>query len=150
MSSAATVPERSPDPAELRRAVDEAAQLARVLTFTFLSVWLYLIITAAATTHRDLLVGCDVTLPVLGVGVPLHMFYAPAPLLFLVLHGNLLLHLQTLARRIDRLDAALERLGPAERASAHAAGTLPVRRVAGAPWRLAGGQPRLRRDQPSA
>jgi uncharacterized protein YjbI with pentapeptide repeats len=114
--SAAPVPERAPDPAELRRAVDEAAQLARVLTFTFLSVWLYLIITAAATTHRDLLVGRDVTLPVLGVGVPLHMFYALAPLLFLVLHGNLLLHLQTLARRIARFDAALERLGPAERA----------------------------------
>jgi uncharacterized protein YjbI with pentapeptide repeats len=105
--------------AALRGAVDEAAGLLRALTFTYLAVWAYVVIAAGSVSHRQLLVGTDVQLPLLGTGVDLGTFFWLAPTLFLVLHGNVLVQLYLLARRVRRFDEAARRLGDPER-EAHA------------------------------
>jgi class 3 adenylate cyclase/uncharacterized protein YjbI with pentapeptide repeats/energy-coupling factor transporter ATP-binding protein EcfA2 len=96
--------------ADRRKAVDDATGLLRTLTFTYLAVWAYIAIAAGAVTHRQLLLGTNVELPLLGTGVDLVTFFWLAPALFLVLHANVLLQLYLLARRVRRFDEAARHL----------------------------------------
>ncbi len=100
---------------ELRKAVDEAAGQARQLTFLMLTVGLYIGITGATTTHRMLLVGGTIQMPILNVGVDLLWFYRAAPILFLVLHAWLMGAMVSLSRRIDALNREIDRLPGVER-----------------------------------
>ncbi len=101
--------------AELRKAVDEAAGQARQLTFLMLTVGLYIGITGLTTTHRMLLVGGTIQMPILNVGVDLVGFYAAAPCFFLALHIWLLGAMLSLSRRVDALNREVERLPGVER-----------------------------------
>ncbi len=105
--------------AQLRKAVDDATGILRALTFTYLAVWAYVAIAAGSMTHRQLLIGTTVELPLLGVGVDLVTFFWLAPALFVVLHANVLLQLYLLARRVRRFDEAARRLRDPEQ-EAHA------------------------------
>ena len=100
---------------ELRKAVDEAAGQARQLTFLMLTVGLYIGITGLTTTHRMLLVGGTIQMPILNVGVDLVGFYAAAPCFFLALHIWLLGAMLSLSRRVDALNREVERLPGVER-----------------------------------
>src|SRR5688500_15548589 len=83
----------APDTEELdalRGAVAEAAGLLRTYTVGYLTVALYLVVTAVNTTHEQLLIGKEIILPIVNVGVPLVGFYVLAPAVFVVLHSNLL------------------------------------------------------------
>ena len=104
---------------DLRKAVDDATGILRALTFTYLAVWAYVAIAAGAVTHRQLLVGTNVELPLLGTGVDLVTFFWLAPALFLVLHANVLLQLYLLARRVRRFDEAARHLADPDQ-EAHA------------------------------
>lgn len=101
--------------AELRKAVDEAAAQVRGLTSLFLLVGLYIAILAGTTTHRMLLTGAPIQMPILNVGVSITWAYALAPVLYVIMHFWLMLQLLALARRIEAFDAAVERLPEVQR-----------------------------------
>lgn len=110
----ADVPEK-PSEAEvtdLRKAIEEAAGQVRNLTFLFLTVGLYIGILSGTTTHRMLLIGEKLQLPILNIGVAITWAYALAPLLYLVLHFWLLRALLSLARRVDVFNTRVAEFDP--------------------------------------
>jgi hypothetical protein len=100
---------------KLRGAISEAAGLLRTYTVGYLTVALYLVVTAANTTHQQLLIGKEITLPIVNVGVPLVGFYILAPVVFVALHSNLLFHLEALALRLQSFGEHAARLDEAAR-----------------------------------
>ena len=58
---------------------------------TFILLCAYLGVAAAATSHRDLVVGRTLVLPVLDIQLPVRGFYAAAPILVILLHLNLVI-----------------------------------------------------------
>ena len=85
--------------------VNETAKIARTSLLFFLVVALYLLIIVGTTTDLMLLRGEIVALPLMEVGVPVVVFYTVAPLIFLLLHSNLLLRLSQLAKTIKQWQA---------------------------------------------
>jgi hypothetical protein len=98
--------------AELRGAISEAANLLRNYTVGYLAVALYLVVVAVNTSHEQLLIGKEIILPIVSVGVPLVGFYVLAPVVLLAIHGNLLYHLQALARRVQWFNECLGETDP--------------------------------------
>jgi uncharacterized protein YjbI with pentapeptide repeats len=98
------------EPARLDKLLDAANAASghvRNVYLTFLLFGLYLAIIFGATTHQQLLRAAPVTLPLLGIELPLLGFYWVAPALFVLLHLNLLLELYLLAGKLHRLDQAI-------------------------------------------
>lgn len=84
--------------AKLAQALDQATGEVRRAFLWFGSFAVYLVTTVAATTHEQLLKGTLLRLPLLGVDLPIVGFYLIAPVVFLLLHGNLLFQLHLLGR----------------------------------------------------
>jgi uncharacterized protein YjbI with pentapeptide repeats len=93
---------------QLQGAVEAASAEARSAFFYYAGFGLYFAIAVAGTSHEDLLRGATVTMPGLGIGMPLVGFYVVVPLLFVVFHVYVLLQLVVLARRIGWLKVALK------------------------------------------
>lgn len=93
----------------LRTAVDDAASASMGLWFSYLFVLFYLTIATGSVTHRDLFFANPVKLPFLNVELPLVAFFIVAPMLFLVVHGFILLQLSLLARKVRVFDGQLRR-----------------------------------------
>jgi uncharacterized protein YjbI with pentapeptide repeats len=91
---------QSEDLSEARKALESAANIARGLWFTFLSLVTYLVIAVGSVTHRNLFLETPVRLPLLNAELPLVAFFWVAPLMFLVFHGYLLLNLNFLADNV--------------------------------------------------
>ncbi len=91
---------QSEDLGEARKALESAANIARGLWFTFLSLVAYLVIAVGSVTHRNLFLETPVRLPLLNAELPLVAFFWVAPLMFLVFHGYLLLNLKFLADNV--------------------------------------------------
>ena len=87
---------------KLQDSIDETAKIARTSLLFFLVVALYLLIIVGTTTDLMLLRGEIVALPLMEVGVPVVVFYIVAPLIFLLLHINLLLRLKQLTETVSR------------------------------------------------
>ncbi|MEO1092686.1 MAG: pentapeptide repeat-containing protein [Pseudomonadota bacterium] len=100
------------DLADTRDAVNDAARMVRTLSFTFLLVGLYILILGSQTTHEQLLRAAPIALPLLGVEVDIVAAYILTPLLFVILHVNLLVQYGLLNDRIDTFNAAIEDLRP--------------------------------------
>ena len=81
--------------------VNETAKIVRTSLLLFLVVALYLLIIVGTTTDLMLLRGEIVALPLMEVGVPVVAFYIVAPLIFLLLHSNLLLRLCQLTETVS-------------------------------------------------
>ena len=81
--------------------VSETAKIVRTSLLFFLVVALYLLIIVGTTTDLMLLRGEVVALPLMEVGVPVVAFYSVAPLIFLLLHSNLLLRLCQLTETVS-------------------------------------------------
>ena len=99
------------DLSELRNSANETARVARGNLLLFLVVGLYIGLLIVRTDDALLLTAGRIDLPLMQIGVPINTFYAVAPVLFLLLHLNLLLRLSRLAeiarllrRRIEALD----------------------------------------------
>jgi uncharacterized protein YjbI with pentapeptide repeats len=121
MSESASSPPASPPPdppvrdaraaaawiEKLSGAVGAASAEARGAFFYYAGFGLYFSLTVAGTTHEQLLRGSTVTMPGLGIGLPIEGFYLFVPLLFVVFHIYALLQLLILARRIGLLKQAL-------------------------------------------
>ena len=95
------------DVAELGQAVNTAVSTLRSLTFSYLLVIIYVAIATGGVSDRNLLVGTDVQLPLLDTSVGLTEFFWLAPLLFVVLHGNLLMHLYLVVERTFLFEVAV-------------------------------------------
>ncbi len=89
----------------LRQAANTAADEARSAYLTFGAFALYFLITVGATSHEQLLRGSIITMPLLGVDIPIVGFYVVVPFLFVLAHLNLLLHLASLATALSNLRA---------------------------------------------
>ena len=100
---------------EVRAAVAEAAGLSSGLWLSYLFVLFYLVIAAAGVTHRDLFLENLVRLPFLGVELPLIGFFALGPLIFLVVHAYVLLHVVLLGEKARLLQLQLRLETDAER-----------------------------------
>jgi uncharacterized protein YjbI with pentapeptide repeats len=93
---------------QLQGAVEAASAEARSAFFYYAGFGLYFAIAVAGTSHEDLLRGATVTMPGLGIGMPVVGFYVVVPALFMVFHVYVLLQLVVLARRIGWLKLALK------------------------------------------
>ena len=89
---------------KLLDSVNETGKIARTSLLFFLVVASYLLIIVVTTTNPMLLPegSIIVTLPLMEVGVPVVVFYIVAPLIFLLLHINLLLRLSQLTETVSR------------------------------------------------
>jgi uncharacterized protein YjbI with pentapeptide repeats len=88
------VPDRAVKP------IEDAGTLHSALMITFLLLCLYFGITVSSTTHRLLLLGGSLKLPLLDVSIPLEGFYFVAPAIILGVHIYLLLQYYVLVRRL--------------------------------------------------
>lgn len=84
---------------ELRESVARTASTVSSLTFTMLIVGVYLVVAAASVSDRQIVVGTNLALPLLQVHVPLNLFFAVAPIIFLAIYINNLIHVDALVRR---------------------------------------------------
>ena len=91
---------QSEDLGEARKALESAANIARGLWFTFLSLVAYLVIAVGSVTHRNLFLETPLRLPLLNTELPLVAFFWVAPLMLLVFHGYLLLNLKFLGDNV--------------------------------------------------
>lgn len=80
-------------PERLLNAANDASVRARTGWLTYLGLGTYLAVVIAGTRHSDLLLDSPAQLPLLGVSVPLDLFYIVAPLLLVSLHLSVLLQL---------------------------------------------------------
>ena len=94
----------------LRSAADAAANDAEGSYLRFAVFGLYLAVVVGATTHEELLKGSVVTMPGLGVGLPIMGFYVLVPALFVLMHSSLLLQLGLVAGHVERLRAAIQEI----------------------------------------
>jgi hypothetical protein len=100
---------KADDPEAIKQAVDDAATVSGALWFSYLFVLFYLAIAAGAVTDADLFLENPVKLPFLGVELPLVAFFVLAPILFLVVHAYLLVHLVMLTDKAKRFDEELHK-----------------------------------------
>lgn len=86
---------------KVKDALDRSSGLNRNLLLTFFPAMFYILIVAASTTDRQLLVPDSVIkLPILGVEINLFYFFAVAPALVVVFHFDLLFNLVNHSRKL--------------------------------------------------
>ena len=88
---------------DLRSSVNDTARVARANLLLFLVVVLFIGILVAGTDDLLLLEQARIELPLMQVGVPINTFYGVAPVLFVLLHLNLLVRLSRLSTVAGRL-----------------------------------------------
>jgi uncharacterized protein YjbI with pentapeptide repeats len=92
----------------LRDAVVDAAGVSTGLWLSYLFVMFYFLIAVAGVKHRDLFLENPVKLPFLGIDLPLIGFFAIGPLIFVVVHFYVLLHLVLLTTKVGDYRSELE------------------------------------------
>lgn len=100
---------RPPGSGLVAKTFEDGGKHYTALSVSFLLVCLYVLATVASATHRLLLLGGSLPLPLLNVPIPLKGFFVVAPILIVVLHVNLLLQSYVLTRRLG--DERLAELG---------------------------------------
>jgi hypothetical protein len=98
----------------LRDTVADAGNVGAGLWLSYVLVLLYLAIAAGGVTHRDLLLVKPVKLPFLNVELSLNDFFLWGPVLLLIVHAYVLLHLVRLAKKSGAFQAELRRKIPGE------------------------------------
>jgi uncharacterized protein YjbI with pentapeptide repeats len=83
----------------LRVSLTDAANVSTGLWFSYVFSALYLAIATSSVTHRDLLLENPIKLPFLGVDLPVVAFFVFGPLLFIIIHLYVLLHLSFLGQK---------------------------------------------------
>ncbi len=95
------------NPYSLAAGVNEASGSARAAWLLSLAVMAWLFIAVAGVSHKDLLLGGGVALPLLQVEIDIRRLFIFAPIVLLFLQfGNLMLH-ALLAQKLSELDACL-------------------------------------------
>jgi hypothetical protein len=96
----------NPEPQDID--INSSAAELRNYTLAFVSFLLYVLITAASTTHEQLLRISAVKLPLLDIDIPIVQFYLVSPLLILILHFHLLLQHFLFSQQFYSFEAALK------------------------------------------
>jgi uncharacterized protein YjbI with pentapeptide repeats len=111
------VKKQAADPAVARKALDDAVSMTRGLWISFISLSAYLMVAVGSVTHVDLFLESPLQLPLVGVKVPLLVFFWLAPVLYLIVHIYLLLNMTLMSGNVRewqrRMDAVLSREGNA-------------------------------------
>lgn len=90
-------------------ALNRSAERVQTLWFAFLTVTLYFAATVGSTTHRMIFLQTGLTLPLVGVNLPLVGFYIVGPLIYVVMHAYVLMMLILLARTAKTFELTLDR-----------------------------------------
>ena len=98
---------KASDLEEIKKAVEDAASVSGALWFSYLFVLFYFAVAAGAVTHADLFFENPVRLPILSVDLPLLAFFFLAPILFVIIHAYILVHLVMLTDKAKRYHQAL-------------------------------------------
>jgi uncharacterized protein YjbI with pentapeptide repeats len=96
----------APDAQKLLESANSASEQVGVLHLGFIAACAYVIVIAVGRTDLDLLIGKGIRLPIIDTEVPIVGFFAFAPWILVIVHFNLLLHLQLLARKLHAFDSA--------------------------------------------
>jgi uncharacterized protein YjbI with pentapeptide repeats len=107
LAGAATFATKANDLEALRSAVVDAAGVGAGLWLSYLSILTYLAITAGSLTHGNLFFDNPLKLPLFNVDLPLKAFFTLGPLLLLIVHIYVLLHLVLLAGKVGSFHAEL-------------------------------------------
>jgi uncharacterized protein YjbI with pentapeptide repeats len=113
-SSGKAFADKATDLQALRDTVADAGNVGAGLWLSYVFVLLYLAIAAGGVTHRDLLLVNPVKLPFLNVELSLNDFFVWGPVLLLIVHAYVLLHLVRLAGKSGAFQAELRRKIPGE------------------------------------
>lgn len=90
--------------------LNRSSERLQTLWFTFLTLTVYLSISAWNTTDKMLFLESQLTLPLLNVPLPLVSFYILAPLSYMLIHFYMLLNLVLLARTAGVLEKCIEKI----------------------------------------
>ncbi|MYF89437.1 MAG: pentapeptide repeat-containing protein [Boseongicola sp. SB0676_bin_33] len=104
----------------LADSINESARMARATMLLFLFVALYLALTLLSTTDENLLRNGHVAVPHVDAGITVVHSYVIGPLVFLYLHGQALLLLTVIARKVSTFEAALKEVIPDTADDVHA------------------------------
>ena len=103
------IAEKADDLEAIKKAVDDAAAVGGGLWLSYLFVLFYLAVAAGAVTHADLFLENPVKLPFLSIELPLLAFFFLAPILFIIMHAYMLVHLVMLTEKAKRFHEAVHR-----------------------------------------
>jgi hypothetical protein len=92
---------------ELLENCNSASQTVAALHVAFMAFIAYFGVIIWGTTHEDMLRDDKIKLPILDVELQLNTFFLIVPWLLVILHFNLLLQLELLARKLWNLDRVL-------------------------------------------
>jgi uncharacterized protein YjbI with pentapeptide repeats len=92
----------------LERSVNDSGVRVSTIWVTFLGLGLYLVVAVGGVTHRQLLLGEQIKLPVLNVDLPLVHFFLVAPALFVIFHVYVLVQVLLLCRTAAAYNEAVE------------------------------------------
>jgi uncharacterized protein YjbI with pentapeptide repeats len=98
----------APDAQKLLESANSSSEQVGVLHLGFIAACAYVIVIAIGRTDLDLLIGKGIRLPIIDTEVPIVGFFAFAPWILVIVHFNLLLHLQLLARKLHAFNDADE------------------------------------------
>lgn len=91
-----------------RKGLDDAVSMTRGLWISFISLSAYLMVAVGSVTHVDLFLENPLELPLVGVKVPLVVFFWLAPILYIIIHSYLLLNLKLMSDNVRDWLARLE------------------------------------------
>ena len=83
-----------------RNSLDDAVSMTRGLWISFISLSAYLMVAVGSVTHVDLFLENPLQLPLVGVKVPLVVFFWLAPIIYLIVHTYLLLNLKLMSDNV--------------------------------------------------
>ena len=106
-----TLMTQADDPDRVKAALVDAANMALNIWVLFLSFGTYLVVTVGSVTHRQLFLDAPIHLPLLNVDLPMVEFFVVAPVLFLIFHIYLLLHLKLMADKVRLYSDLVGELG---------------------------------------
>jgi uncharacterized protein YjbI with pentapeptide repeats len=95
----------------LGEAVNDSATRVSTIWVTFLVFSLYLLVAVGTVTQRQLFLDEPTKLPVLNIDLPLWWFFLLAPILFVILHGYVLLQVLLLGRTAAAYNVAITHYG---------------------------------------
>lgn len=104
----------------LADSINESARMARATLSLYLFVALYLALTLLSSSDENMLRNGQVELPQFAAGITILQSYVVGPLVFLYLHGQALLLLTVIARKVSTFEAALEEVIPYTAENVHA------------------------------
>jgi hypothetical protein len=93
-TAAKEMAKKASDLGEIKKTVEDAAEVSGALWFSYLFTFFYFAVAAGAVTHVDLFLENPVKLPFLGVDLPMLAFFFLAPIIFVLVHVYILLHLR--------------------------------------------------------